>query len=85
MASPTGSTPAQIAGSVLAMTATATPKAKTGTVEVIRTLRVTRASAVRARTRAFNSLFGVIIGAPSPLRDELVVLTKRTLVNRCLR
>lgn len=75
----------QIARSVLAMTATATPKAKTGAVEVIRTLRVTRASAVRARTQAFNTLFGVMIGAPSPLRDELVVLTKRTLVNRCLR
>jgi transposase len=26
-----------------------------------------------------------MIGAPSPLRDELVMLTKRTLVNRCLR
>jgi transposase len=26
-----------------------------------------------------------MIGAPSPLRDELVALTKRTLVNRCLR
>ena len=75
----------QIARSVLAKTATATPKAKTGVVEVIRTLRVTRASAVRARTQAFNSLFGVMIAAPSPLRDELVVLTKRTLVNRCLR
>ncbi len=52
---------------------------------MIRTLRVTRASAVKARTQAFNTLFGVMIGAPSPLRDELVVLTKRTLVNRCLR
>ena len=28
---------------------------------------------------------GVMIWAPSPLRDELVVLTNRTLVNRCLR
>src|SRR5215218_6102021 len=54
-------------------------------VEVIRTLRVTRTSAVKARTQAFNTLWGVMIGAPSPLRDELVVLTKRTLVNRCLR
>lgn len=54
-------------------------------VEVIRTLRVTRASAVKARTQAFNNLFGVMIGAPSPLRDDLVDLTKRTLVNRCLR
>ena len=26
-----------------------------------------------------------MIGAPSPLRDELVVLTKKTLVNCCLR
>ena len=26
-----------------------------------------------------------MIGAPSPLRDDLVELTKRTLVNRCLR
>ncbi len=74
----------QIARAVLGQTSTATPKAKSGTVEVIRTLRVTRASAVKARTQAFNTLRGVMIGAPSPLRDELVVLTKRTLVNRCL-
>jgi transposase len=74
----------QIARAVLGQTSTATPKAKSGTVEVIRTLRVTRASAVKARTQTFNTLWGIIIGAPSPLRDELVVLTKRTLVNRCL-
>jgi transposase len=75
----------QIARAVLGHTSTAIPKAKSGIVEVIRTLRVTRASAVKARTAAFNTLWGVMIGAPSPLRDELVVLTKRTLVNRCLR
>ncbi|WP_232229781.1 IS110 family RNA-guided transposase [Cellulomonas bogoriensis] len=75
----------QIARAVLGRTSTATPKAKSGIVEVIRTLRVTRSSAVKARTQAFNTLFGVMIGAPSPLREELVVLTKRTLVNRCLR
>jgi transposase len=75
----------QIARSVLGLTATATPKSKAGMVEVIRTLRVTRASAVKSRTQTFNTLFGVMIGAPSPLRDELVPLTKRTLVNRCLR
>jgi transposase len=75
----------QIARSVLGLTATATPKSKSGMVEVIRTLRVTRASAVKSRTQAFNTLFGVMIGAPSPLRDELVPLTKRTLVNQCLR
>ena len=75
----------QIARAVLGQTSTAIPKAKSGVVEVIRTLRVTRASAVKARTQAFNNLFGVMISAPSPLRDELVGLTKRTLVNRCLR
>jgi transposase len=75
----------QIARAVLGQTSTAVPKAKSGLVEVIRTLRVTRASAVKARTQAFNTLWGVMIGAPSPLRDELVVLGKRTLVNRCLR
>ncbi len=75
----------QIARAVLGRTSTAIPKAKSGIVEVIRTLRVTRGGAVKARTQAFNTLWGVMIGAPSPLRDELVVLTKRTLVNRCLR
>ena len=29
-------------------------------------LRVARASAVRARTQAFNNLFGTMISAPSP-------------------
>ncbi|HEX5017634.1 MAG TPA: IS110 family transposase [Actinomycetes bacterium] len=75
----------QVARAVLGRTSTAIPKAKSGMVEIIRTLRVTRASAVKARTQAFNTLWGIMIGAPSPLRDELVVLTKRTLVNRCLR
>ena len=70
----------QIARSVLSSTATATPKAKSGLVEVIRTLRVTRASAVKSHPQAFNTLFGITIGAPSPLRDDLAVLTKRTLV-----
>lgn len=74
----------QIARAVLGKVSTAIPKAKSGTIEVIRTLRVTRASAVKARTSTFNTLWGVMIGAPSPLRDELVVLTKRTLVNHCL-
>jgi len=69
----------------LGLTATATPKSKSGVVEAIRALRVTRASAVRSRTQAFNTLLGIVVCAPSPLRDELVGLTKRTLVNRCLQ
>lgn len=75
----------QVARAVLARTATSIPKAKSGPIEVIRILRVTRASAVKSRTQAFLSLHGIVIGAPSPLRDELLKLSRRTLVNRCLR
>lgn len=75
----------QVARAVLARTATSIPKAKCGPIEVIRILRVTRASAVKSRTQAFLSLHGIVIGAPSPLRDELLKLSRRTLVNRCLR
>ena len=74
----------QIARSVLAETGVATPKSKSGPIEVIRMLRIARASAVRSRTQAFNNLFGTMISAPSAIRDDLVELTKRTFVNRCL-
>lgn len=74
----------QIARSVLADVGTATPKSKAGPVEVIRTLRIARASAIRARTQAFNNLFHTMISAPSEIRDGLVDLTKRTFVNACL-
>ncbi len=75
----------QAARAVLATTATAVPKSKSGAIEVVRMLRVTRSSAVKARTQAFLTLHGIMIGAPTVLRDELVKLTKRTLVNRCAR
>lgn len=75
----------QAARAVLGKSATAIPKAKNGVVESIRVLRVTRSSAVKARTQAFNALHGIVVGAPSTLRDELIQLSKRTLVNRCLR
>lgn len=75
----------QAARAVHARTATAIPKDKTGPVEVIRTLRVTRSSAVRAKSRTMNGLHGTVICAPASLRDELIKMSKRTLVNRCLR
>lgn len=74
----------QVARAVLSQTSTAIPKSKSGIVEVIRALRVTRTSAVKAKTQTFNTLWGVIIGAPSTLRDELTPLSKRTLIKRCL-
>lgn len=74
----------QVARAVLSQTSTAIPKSKSGIVEVIRALRVTRTSAVKAKTQTFNTLWSVIIGAPSALRDELALLSKRTLIKRCL-
>ncbi len=61
----------QIARSVLAATGVATPKSKSGPIEVIRTLRVARAGAIRARTQAFSNLLSTMIGAPSSVRDVL--------------
>lgn len=73
----------QAARAVLADTARAIPKSKSGAVEVIRMLRVTRSSAVKARTQAFLTLHGIVVSAPTPLRGELIPLSRRTLVKRC--
>lgn len=51
--------------------ATSTPKSRTGTVEMIRALRVARRSAVADRTRAANQLHGLVVAAPSALREML--------------
>ena len=73
----------QAARAVLALTATAVPKSRTGPVEAIRMLRVARSSAVKARTQAFLTLHGLLITAPAPLRDELMKLSRRALIDRC--
>nr|WP_246016973.1 IS110 family transposase [Micromonospora pisi] len=44
--------------------ANGTPKTRTGPVEAIRTLRVARSGAVKARTAALNQLHGLIASAP---------------------
>jgi transposase len=73
----------QAARAVLAGTATATPKTKTGPVEAIRMLRVVRSTAVKSRTQTMNALHSILVCAPQELHDELVSLRGRTLVNRC--
>ena len=49
---------------------TVTPKAGTGQVEMIRSLRVARASAVKARTQATNALHALLVTAPAELREQ---------------
>lgn len=70
------------ARSVLAGTATGEPKDADGEVEMIRTLRITRRSAVKARASAANQLQTILITAPERLKDELGELSTARLVAR---
>ena len=73
----------QAARAVLAETSSALPKSKDGAVEVIRMLRTARSTAVKSHTQAFNALHSIVVVAPEPLREELVKLRKKALINRC--
>jgi transposase len=73
------------ARAVLAGTATGEPKGTDGTVEMIRSLRATRRSAVKARTQASNQLKGMLLTAPQELREELRSLSTAKLVCRTSR
>jgi transposase len=68
------------ARSVQAGTTLGEPKAGDGTVEMIRTLRVARRSAIRARTQAANQLHALVVTAPDPLRAPLRKLSLAQLV-----
>jgi transposase len=63
--------------------ASGTPKTRTGTVEMIRQLRVARAGAVKAKTIAWNELKALIKTAPEPLRQQLRDLDGARLLDRC--
>jgi transposase len=62
---------------LLAGKAKAIPKQTDGIVEAIRTLRVARNSAVKARTIAMIQIRDLIITAPAPLREQLT--TRKSL------
>ena len=61
------------------------PKSRTGTVEMIRALRVARRSACKARTQASNQLHDLVLTAPDELRAILRTLTLAELVQRAAR
>jgi len=73
------------ARAVLAETATAQPKVRTGHVEAIRLLRTTRRSAVKARRAALQQMHGLLFGAPEDLREALAGFDRAALVVRCAR
>ena len=64
---------------------TIVPKAGTGIVEAIRVVRVTRRSAVKARTQTTNQLKSLLVTAPPPLRERLHGLKTPVLVKACAR
>jgi transposase len=57
------------------------PKAGDGQVEMIRSLRVARASAMKARTQAINALKALVVTAPAELREQLRGLSTVRLVH----
>jgi transposase len=52
-------------------------------VEALRVLRLARASAVQARTKAWQQLDQLLVTAPQQLRDQVRQLTRRKLIGCC--
>lgn len=73
------------ARAVLAGVAHATPKSGLAQVEMLRMLRTTRASALKARTQALNQIHALVVTAPTALRESLRGLSPRLLIDRCAR
>ena len=72
------------ARAVLAGVAHATPKSGQGAVEMIRMLKTTKDSALKARTQAVNQMKALIVTAPARLRETLDGLNTGALVARCV-
>jgi transposase len=73
------------ARAVLAGEASGVPKSADGRVEMIRTLRAARRSAMKARTQAANQLQGLRVTAPEQLRHRLQGLSTKELVSVAAR
>jgi transposase len=73
------------ARAVLSGEASGVPKSADGRVEMIRTLRSARHSAVKARSQAANQLQGFVVTAPEELRHRLRELTTKKLVSVAAR
>jgi transposase len=68
------------ARAVQAGTAIGQPKTGDGRVEMIRTLRLARKSAMKARTQAANQLHALVVTAPDDLRARLRPLSMTELI-----
>jgi transposase len=73
------------ARAVLAGQATAIPKTGDQLVEMVRCLRVARATAIKARTQAANALRALLVTTPAELREELRELPTGRLASTAAR
>jgi transposase len=73
------------ARAVLAGETLGVPKSGDGRVEMIRTLRSARHSAVKARSQSANQLKALLVTAPEELRHRLRELPTKELVATCAR
>ena len=73
------------AAAVLSGKARNLPRASAERVEMIRSLRIARASATKARTQAMNAIKALIVMAPDSLRDALRSLPTAHLTSTCAR
>jgi transposase len=73
------------ARAVLAGEASGVPKSADGRVEMIRTLRAARRSAIKARTQAANQLQGLRVTAPEDLLKRLRNLSTKELISVAAR
>jgi transposase len=71
------------ARAVLAGQASAAPKAADGLVEMIRSVKIAKDGAVKARTTAMTSVKNTLITAPTELRETLQPLPNMALIRRC--
>jgi hypothetical protein len=60
-----------------------TPKDRTGKVESLRVLRLTRTTAVKSRRAALQLLRNLLVSAPDEVRDPLRNLTRMQLIRTC--
>ncbi len=73
------------ARAVLGGYAQARAKSADGRVEMLRTFKLAKDSAVKSRTQAINQLKAVLVTAPPDLRESLTGLGTTRLVQRCAR
>jgi transposase len=71
------------ARAVLNGRATATAKAATGTIEMLRQIKIAKDTAVKARTQAMVTLKALIVTTPAELREQLSGLSKMALIRTC--